>query len=102
RVGNRTGPHLTNTCKGVVQRVNIEWHVGHEERHHTACVIEVPVGDDYVADLCEWKSSVVQTSGEFKAAASIDQQWFASLCSNEHTSHGSRYMQWRTGAKKDD
>jgi len=36
-------------------------------------VIEVPVGDNDIADLRKWKPGAAQTSNEFKTAASIDQ-----------------------------
>ena len=72
-IGNTAGLHLTDTSKGVVQRVNIEWHVSHEQSHHPARVIEVPVGDNDIADLFEWKSRTAQTPSQFETTAGIDQ-----------------------------
>jgi hypothetical protein len=51
-VGNAAGLHLANTCVRVVKRVNVEGHVGHEQSHHPAGMIEMPVSDNDVADFC--------------------------------------------------
>jgi hypothetical protein len=72
-VGHRTCLHLTDPRIGVVQRVNVQRHARQEERHQPSRVIEVAVGHDDVPDLCELEPSAVQTSSEFKTAASVDQ-----------------------------
>src|SRR5262245_739661 len=94
--------HLTDPSIGVIQCVNIEWHVRQEERHHPSRVIEVAVGDDNVSDLCEPEPGAVQPSREFKATTSIDQQWCTSVCRDDHACRRSRHMQWRARAKKGD
>jgi hypothetical protein len=72
-VRNGAGLHLTNTRIRVIQRVNIEWHVRHEQRNHASCVIKMTVGDNDVADFRKWKIGTAQTAREFKTAAGIDQ-----------------------------
>jgi hypothetical protein len=73
RVGDRASLYLTDTCVGVVEGVNVERNVSHEQRHHAARMVEVAMSNNDIANLSKGKAGAIQRTSKLKSAACIDE-----------------------------